>query len=156
MKTRLELVDEVVRILRADEGVRCYAYDDATGMQVTAPVGKLTIGMGTNLAAGLDAHEVDWLCRNRLHKAWDRLAELLTDEPPPIFLAALPSPAQMALALMAYQLGPDGVMEFHRMLEAIREPDFRKASEEALASAWARETPTRAQRVRRLFREAGP
>ena len=153
--THLVLADEAVRILRVDEGARRHAYDDATGANVHAPVGRLSIGIGTNLRVGLDPEEMDWLCRHRLHKETARLADMLTDEPPPVFLDQLPDKARIGLMLMAYQLGADDVVEFHRMLAAVRKGDWSGAAEEALASDWNRETPKRAKRVAGLLREAG-
>lgn len=56
------------------------------------------------------------------------------------------------MANMAYQLGVSGVLRFRKMLEALRAGDREKAAEEALDSAWATQTPERAQRVARLIR----
>jgi len=48
---------------------------------------------------------------------------------------------------MAYQLGIGGLLNFKRMIDALRSEDFEKASEEMLDSKWARQTPGRAQEL---------
>ena len=149
------VVDEVLLRLRGDEGVRRYAYDDATGQEVKAPVGKLTIGCGVNLAVGLDDHEIDWLERHRLHTSMLHFMEQASSLGAPVVVRLLPRPAQVALALMVFQLGSEGVGHFHQMLTAIARRDWRRAAAEAKDSRWAAETPKRAHEVAELLILAG-
>ena len=149
------VVDEVLLRLRGDEEVRRYAYDDATGKEVRAPEGKLTIGCGVNLSIGLDDHEIDWLERHRLHVGMLGFAERASGLGPPVVLRLLPRPAQVALGLMVFQLGVDGVLAFHRMLVAVATRDWSGAAAEAKASRWAEQTPKRAHEVAVLFSLAG-
>ena len=156
---RLPDVERAVAILRADEGVEQYAYDDGTGKRVHAPTGRLTIGIGINLDAGLADEEIDWLCRRRLHRVLDvlpRELETLVLPGGAILWNRQPEGVRLGLALMGYQLGVEGVMEFHRMLEAVAKRDYAAAAAEALDSKWAQpdETPKRARRVAALFRAA--
>lgn len=161
MKT--ELFDEAIGYLRADEGVKRFAYDDATGREVSAPEGTLTIGVGINLKVGLDDYEIDMLTRHRLHSELLTLEHAASTREPAVELVSLPGPVQVALALMAYQLGADRLMEFHRMLDAVAAGDWQRAANEAVHSRWDRQTPRRAERVASLLRglaardkEAGP
>ena len=62
-----------------------------------------------------------------------------------IVVRSLPDDAQVALSLMVFQLGPDGALEFHAMLKAIASGDWERTAAEALDSAWAKETPRRAE-----------
>ena len=149
------VVDEVLLRLRGDEGVRRYAYDDATGKEVEAPVGVLTIGCGVNLSIGLDDHEIDWLERHRLHVGMLDFMARASSLGPPVVVRLLPRPAQVALALMVFQLGVDGTMGFHRMLVAIAKRDWLAASAEARHSKWAEQTPKRAHEVAELLLLAG-
>lgn len=49
-----------------EEGVRKFAYNDATGKTVTCkPEGNLSIGVGINLETGLDPAEIAWLTAHR-------------------------------------------------------------------------------------------
>ena len=139
-----DVADEALRRLRGDEGIRRYAYDDATGHEVKAPVGNLTIGCGCNLAVGLDDEEIDWLERHRLNREWRAFSKLATD--------TLPRKAQLALALAVFQLGANALSEFHWMIHCIRERQWAHAADEALDSEWARQTPHRAREVADLLR----
>ena len=141
---------EALRILRRDEGVRKHAYDDATGERVRAPLGVLTIGVGINLDEGLDSNEIDWLERNRMERECvafaSRYAHTYGERP-----TVLPEDAQLALALMAFQLGPARLMGFRKMLHAVAGRNFRRAAAEALDSKWDKQTAGRAIRVAKLF-----
>ena len=147
------VADKALSILRTDEGVRRFAYDDKTGKEVYAPVGTLTIGVGVNLAQGLDDESVDWLERHSLYREWRDLTHAADVYEHGFVTALLPDGAQLALALMAFQLGAEGVMEFHEMLHAIRNHDWKRAAIEALDSEWGRkQTPKRAREVAEIFR----
>lgn len=152
------LFELALAILRGDEGVRKHPYDDATGKRVRAPVGNVTIGCGINLDEGLDDYLIDIMERHLLHVNLLALEHRLRTEDvefgaTPIVLADEPDKVQLALALMVFQLGPDRVMRFARMLNAISGHDYAAAAKEALDSKWARETAPRAERVAKLFRE---
>lgn len=53
---------------------------------------------------------------------------------------------QAALVDMVYELGQAGLARFTDMLMAIRDGDWVRAKAEGLASQWAAEVPSRAQR----------
>ena len=149
------LEERTLRLLRGAEGLRRYAYDDATGEQVHAPKGNLTIGVGVNLDVGLDEYEIDMLERHRLHVGmtiFEHEVSTLVFESSSIVFDLLPDGAQVALAMMVFQLGPEGVMEFHQMLRAISGGYWLNAAQEALNSKWTKETPKRAHQVAALLR----
>lgn len=144
-----DLEAQALAVLRGDEGVKAHCYDDATGKRVRAPKGNLTIGIGIDLEGGLDAAEMDWLERHRLQREWRALMGALLKQE--IYLALLPAPAQLALAVMAFQLGAEKVMRFRKMIAAIARGRWLKAGDEAMDSAWARQTRPRAKRVQALL-----
>lgn len=148
---RQDIQDQALAKLRALEGVRRHPYDDATGEQVKADVGHVTIGVGINLDTGLDDYEIDMLERHRLHFVCSALERELLGRLPVVDMARLPDPVQLGLALMAFQLGVEGVMEFHEMLDALAGDNWKRAGTEALMSAWAVQTPTRARLVQQCF-----
>ena len=150
---RADLREQALAVLRHDEGEREYAYDDATGKRVRAPEGNLTIGIGTDLDAGLDATERVWLEDHRLEREWHALMGHFVEHG--MYLALLPDPAQLALALMAYQLGADKVMHFPKMLVAVKNGRWKTAAAEATDSEWAQQSPPRAARVAALLRSCG-
>lgn len=60
---------------------------------------------------------------------------------------------QYALIDMCFQLGARGVSNFKKMLSAMREGDWNKASKECLDSKYAKkDTPTRAKRIAYLIK----
>ena len=66
--------------------------------------------------------------------------------------AALSDARQRALVNMCFQMGIQGVLQFHDMLSAMEKGDFTAAASAALDSDWAKETPNRAQRVAAMIR----
>ena len=145
-------MEQALAVLRNDEGRREHPYDDATGKRVHAPKGILTVGVGINLEEGLDDEEMDWLERHRLEREVGALVPALHQEHR-VYLYLLPGPAQLALMLACFQLGAPRLMKFHRMLDAVSRGDWRAAGAEAVDSAWARETASRAEEVAALFRQ---
>lgn len=57
-----------------------------------------------------------------------------------------------ALIDMGFQLGISGLCKFKNMLAAMASGDFEKASKECLNSAYAKQTPARAERIARLIK----
>lgn len=139
----------LLALLRREEGLKLDPYDDATGAVLRAPRGNATIGYGTLLP--LRPEEADYLLQHRLDLTLAELApELATVYS--ITLANLPRDAQIALGDAAYQLGVPRLLEFHRMLGAVRAGDWGRAADEVLRSRWDRETPRRCERVAALLR----
>ena len=104
---------------------------------------------------GLDEYEIDMLERHRLHVGmtiFEHEVSTLVFGSSSITFDLLPEGAQVALAMMVFQLGPEGVMEFHWMLRAISGRYWLGAAQEALNSKWAKETPKRAHQVAMLLR----
>ena len=94
-----------------------------------------------------------WLLEGRAAAAAADLCKALTGGPGLDWRSA-PADLRVALADMAYQLGVAGVLGFDRMIGALIVKDYPEAADEALDSAWARETPKRAERIAALIRGA--
>lgn len=62
--------------------------------------------------------------------------------------------ATEVLIEMVYQLGATGVKKFKRMLEALQEQDYETASIEMLDSRWADQTPSRAEELSLIMKDA--
>jgi len=56
---------------------------------------------------------------------------------------------------MCFQLGRPKVMKFKRMLAHIRNNEYKLASQEALNSLWAKQTPRRAQELAEILANVG-
>lgn len=135
-------LNAVVADLKRDEGFVPHAYK--------CPLDFWTIGYGFLIderrGGRIPQHIANQWLEWEINQRW---AKLTTELP---WLEDQPEDVQRALANMAYQLGVGGVLRFRKMLAALRSGDREKAAEEALDSAWATQTPERAQRVARLIR----
>lgn len=59
---------------------------------------------------------------------------------------------QYALVDMCFQLGINGLLKFKKMLKAIEVGDFEEANKQCLDSSYAKQTPSRANRIARLIK----
>ena len=55
---------------------------------------------------------------------------------------------------MCFQLGKTGVSKFRKMFEALKEEDYKTASEEMLDSKWHEQTPARAKQLSYIMRSS--
>lgn len=140
----------IADLIKASEGLRLHAYDDATGEPV--PVGgscegTLTIGYGHT---GSDVHpglvwtegKASAVLALDLSAAQAGAAHALGGSA----FAMLDPVRQAVLTDIAFQIGGHGLAEFVRMLTAIRAEDWPAAAQDLLASDLARETPERTRR----------
>ena len=146
-------VDALLSALEKDEGFVAYVYDDANGKPIVPGytlVGHPTIWYGLCLEQGRIPQLPTSLPRDLLrYVAEGKWLELLMREP---WIETLPEKTQLGLAMMAYQLGARGVLNFQKMMAALRAGDFETAESEALDSDWGRKHKTRAKKVARLIR----
>jgi len=149
--------EELLAMIRRHEGEvtastgRHVAYDDGSALPIkpgTHVSGHPTIGYGRLLSAGrgLSDSEAEYLLNNDLA---DVCAGLDRDLP---WWRDLPRKPRMALADMAFNLGVPGLMQFDRMLTALRSGDYATAASEALNSLWASQVGQRAQTDAQLIR----
>ena len=131
---REALIDRIKR----DEGWRAKPYRDS--------VGKLTVGFGTNLDAGITPSQGE--CMLVVSLDTDEAALRAQWTP----YQTLSGPVRAVLLEMAYNLGTQGLLGFHNMLAALEGGDYDKAADEALDSKWAREVPARAHRLAEIIR----
>ncbi len=138
----------LIEMVKANEGLRLAAYDDATGDSV--PVGgvcrgTLSIGFGhtgTDVFPGqvcTEAQADAWL-HSDLNVASLAAASVVGSDVWPTLTDA----RQAALTDMAYNMGRHRFSGFINMLAAIRAEEWDQAGEEALKSKWAKQVPYRA------------
>lgn len=123
--------------LLSQEGKRYVAYLDQFG--------KGTIGIGhtgPEVVTGLvwNDDQINFAYQLDKAKAWQGCADNLQ----PWFLQ-LNEPRQTALISMAFQMGVHGLLEFTQTLANIRDEHYANAAECMRQSAWAKQTPKRAQ-----------
>ena len=129
-------MNKIIEEIKKDEGFEGMPYEDKFGIP--------TIGYGTKLP--LEVEEAEMLLQHRLNK---KKNEIATKEP---FFFELPLQAQEVILNMSYQLGVNGVLKFKKMWKALKEGDYKKASDEMLDSKWAKQTPNRAKRLAEIMR----
>ena len=132
-------IEMAVAALKVDEGYRARMYRDTAG--------NWTIGYGTNLSAGITKPQADALLRHDLANV---IGGLTIGFPA---YKDMPVPVRAELLNIGYQGGIRGELSFKRMLAALAKRDWETAAKEALDSAWARETPHRAERAAKVFRD---
>lgn len=134
-------VEQLKADLCRDEGEVLHAYRDS--------LGYLTIGVGRLIDprrnGGISHDEAMYLLGNDIDRVQSDLNSRIS------FWPELDGVRQRALCNMAFQLGTNGLMQFKHMLRALESRDYQKAHDEALDSAWARQTPARAKRIAHML-----
>jgi len=123
--------------LELHEGLRLKPYEDT--------VGKLTIGIGRNLDdKGISKNEAKYMLKNDIEETRKRL--MLNG-----WFRKLDSIRQKVIIDMSFNLGYYGLMSFKKMIKAIKNSDYKKASEEMLNSKWANQVGNRADRLAKMM-----
>jgi lysozyme len=139
------LVEEVEQLKR-HEGLVLHSYTDSLGFH--------TIGYGRLIdkrrGGGITREEAEYLLMNDVKKCVRQLESSVS------FFSTLPELQKRALVNMCFQLGIHGLLGFRRMLSALKDGDYTRASIEALDSTWAKQTPNRAKEVAAMLRTAPP
>lgn len=145
----MTVTDEIIADLKSDEGWIPFAYDDKTGLPVECS-GWVTAGYGFVIDArkkiGIPRPVAEFWLRYALNERLDAFRKLW-----PAF-DTQPGQVQRALGSMCYQLGPDGLMHFPKMLKALVNGDREAAAMHALDSLWASQSPNRARRLAAMIR----
>lgn len=125
----MDLLQQISR----DEGRKYRLYLDSRGIP--------TAGVGRNLrdvAFGDD--EIDLMLANDIKRAKTALSSFS-------WFAGLDEVRQGALINMCFNLGFLGLLHFPHMISALAKGDWQTASNEALASDWAKQVGDRATRL---------
>ena len=106
-----------------NEGIKQYVY--------TCSKGYKTVGVGRNLETkGLSKTEIMYLLENDILDCKLFLEDIFKN------FHSLSDARQNVLIEMVFNLGNGGFKKFKKLIEAIKEKDFIKASEEMLNSKW--------------------
>jgi lysozyme len=140
-------MEELKYRIKEHEGYRDTVYQDH--------LGNATIGWG-HLATSDDNFQVgitypEELLEKVFEKDFQRAkegADSLCKDLPINYIA------RGVLIEMCFQLGVTGVSKFRNMFEALKIPDYIKASEEMLDSKWHEQTPARAKSLSYVMRSS--
>jgi len=128
------MINETLRkMLILDEGYESRLYADS--------VGKLTIGIGHNITdKGLRPYEIRLIYDNDVQEVKDELQQYswATDHD---------KIRQLVIIDMAFNLGLFKLLQFKKMIAALKDKDYQRASEEMMDSRWARQVGVRADRL---------
>lgn len=132
----MNLIDQ----LRRDEGLRLVPYRDTRG--------NWTVGYGHKLDAHrepipyrIDQQQADQYLYSDAEEA---IRDLSAELP---WTGSLDPVRRAALENMTFQLGINGLLEFHRTLAMVQAGNYDGAGDAMLESAWAMETTERARRL---------
>lgn len=111
-------------------------------------VGKMTIGFGRNLTdMGISEGEAQTLLWNDVENVIKELDQNLP------FFNDLSENRRYAVIDMCFNLGLTKFLRFTKMLTALEQKDYHRASLEALDSKWAIQVGSRAQRDAKMIKE---
>ena len=128
-KMRDKLVDQIIE----HEGLKLKPYH--------CPAGKLTIGVGRNLEdKGISQKEAVFLLKNDIDECIADLEGLFKEK-----FDSFPEQVKMVLIDMRFNLGATGFRSFRKMIKAVNESDFDKASKEMKDSNWYSQVGKRAE-----------
>ena len=114
------------------EGMKTKPYKDT--------VGKLTIGVGRNLDDnGIDADEAMYLLRNDIKNTQDDLKSIFND------FDELPENVKLALTDMMFNLGKPRFSKFKKMIQAVKDKNFKEAAKQAKDSKWCKQVKNRCE-----------
>lgn len=125
-------------LIAREEGFRTKPY--------RCPAGKLTIGFGWNLDAGITRAQALVIMRSQI----DDIREALKKKFP--WFTALSEARQAVLISMGFQMGLAGLYGFKNTLKFIAAGNYEQAAQNMLASKWATQTTTRAKRAAQMIR----
>jgi len=110
------------------------------------PAGKLTIGVGRNIEDnGISEDEAMYLLENDIKRCKKELKEIFEN------YETLPDNVKIALIDMIFNLGKPRFLTFRKMIQAIKDKDFKKAAEEAKNSRWCKQVKSRCEDVYELL-----
>lgn len=132
---REKLAAELIR----DEGLRLEPYVDT--------VGKLTIGVGRNLAdRGISKAEAEFLLETDIGLVEDVLDTWLS------WWRTLSEVRQRVLANMCFNMGIAKLRGFKNTLAAMKTGDYEAAAAGMRRSLWARQVGARAERLAKMMK----
>ena len=122
--------NKLVEDIKQEEGFSGTVYQDHLGFD--------TLGFGCKMP--IDEEEAELLLMHRLKKTINAVNSSLYDYD-------MKPEAWDILYQMAYQMGASGLLKFKKMLNALKEEDYKGASIEGRDSLWYKQTPNRAERL---------
>jgi lysozyme len=134
--------------IKEHEGFRDTVYLDSLGKR-TVGYGHLCVEDHWEDGKKYDKEYLDEIFDKDFQNAADQCEDLCND-----YELELPETVTDVLIEMIFQLGIGNVMKFKKMIAALQEQDFETASLEMLDSRWATQTPSRAEKLSLIVKDA--
>ena len=134
--------------IKEHEGFRDTVYLDSLGKR-TVGYGRLCVEDHWEDGKKYDKEYLDEIFDKDFQNAADQCEDLCND-----YELELPETITDVLIEMIFQLGIGNVMKFKKMIAALQEQDFETASLEMLDSRWATQTPSRAEKLSLIVKDA--
>jgi len=133
-KMQLKNLEKLTNMIAEDEGFRDKPYK--------CPKGYLTIGYGFNIDVnGLPQQIANQWLDLIIYQLENKLSRQIS------FWYDLNDARKSILINMAYQMGVNGLLNFHDMIKALESKDYSRAAAAMKDSVWYKEYTTRAYRL---------
>ena len=144
------VIQDATPNIEAEEGLRLFVYDDATGEPIvagTTVIGNPTIGYGRLLtpAHGISLAEAQALLLHDVCAALGDVSKL------PVF-SHLNVPRQAALLDMDFNMGYGNLEQFTTFLGLLAQAKYEAAADDLTHTAWYGQVGSRAQRIEQIIR----
>jgi lysozyme len=135
------MTDPAAQLIEEEEGRNRYAYQDQFGYW--------TIGVGHLIDGRKGGFVDDDIISTLLERDIADKTQFLKKN---VIFSTLGGYQQAAIISMAFQLGEEGINEFHTMWSKLAQKDWGGAARAALNSEWAKQTSKRAAREAEMLR----
>jgi lysozyme len=129
-------------LLKLHEGFKSSVYQDTEGYW-TIGIGRM---VDPELGGGISLDEAEYLLENDINRCQTILENNLS------FWNNLSECRQVVLLDMYFNLG-NRLFKFKKMMQALYEEDYNKASDEMLDSKWSKQVGERSERLARMMKE---
>ena len=105
------------------------------------PAEKWTIGYGINLEEGITEEEAEFLLVSRINRHTEEIKRIFSD------FDSYPEKAKNVLINMHFNIGHTKFKQFTKMVEAVKEKNWKMAANEMKKSLWFRQVGNRGKEL---------
>jgi len=145
---RENIINQASIEIYKDEGFKNFVYDDTEKIPTEGigfKVSALSDLERQILEKGITLENSLKVLGMKLDRVYNELSNGIN------FFTVLPDNCQIALLDLAYQVGSEGVMAYHKCLSALEQKDYLEAGLEIIHSKEAVQTPNRAKHIQKLI-----
>jgi len=140
--SKVSWINKATEQIKQDEGLVLHVYDDSLGYS-TIGYGRL---VDRRKGGGISENEALYLLKNDVDARLNVLENAID------FFDRLDDARKGVLLNMTFQMGISGLLKFKNTLAKIEMGDYEGAADNMMKSLWAKQTPSRAQRLAEQMR----